>query len=134
MKVQYGVDCNMNGTILWVSAVAGNQCGDPIAAVGTTNAVNYRPQDVQQFDEIRLTRIRAIRVGIIVKSDEPEQLVAGVTNVALQNQQLVLFNCSTNNAACQGRVVVGPGAVLPDFYRYRTYETVVPLRNAIWNK
>jgi hypothetical protein len=44
----------------------------------------------------------------------------------------VLFNCSTNNAACQGRIVLD-NTVLADNYRYRTYETVVPLRNAIWN-
>ena len=56
----------------------------------------------------------------------------------------MLFNCSTNNAACQNRVVVPAAAGTPvgsptcapavicDYWRYRTYETIVPLRNAIY--
>ncbi len=58
---------------------------------------------------------------------------------------VVLFNCSTNNAACQNRIVVPMGAGAPagaptcapniicDYWRYRTYETVIPLRNALFS-
>jgi hypothetical protein len=44
----------------------------------------------------------------------------------------VLFDCSTHDATCQGRVALN-NTVLTDGWRFRFYETVVPLRNAIWN-
>jgi type IV pilus assembly protein PilW len=127
LKAQYGVDCNNNGVISWTSATASNVCGDPIPAVGTTAAVNYTPADLQAYDLTRLVRIRAIRVGIVVRSDEPD-----LRDTALTGQTAVLFDCSTHNTACQGRVAL-TSAVLTDGYRFRTYEIVIPMRNAIWN-
>jgi type IV pilus assembly protein PilW len=127
LKAQYGVDCNNNGVISWTSATASNVCVDPIPAVGTTAAVNYTPADLQAYDFTRLVRIRAIRVGIVVRSDEPD-----LRDTALTGQTAVLFDCSTHNTACQGRVAL-TSAVLTDGYRFRTYEIVIPMRNAIWN-
>jgi type IV pilus assembly protein PilW len=133
LKAQYGVDCLNNGVISWTPATAVNLCGDPLVAQGTSGPVMYTPASVQAFDRFALRRIRAIRIGIVVRSDEPE-LPKGPTDPqhGPVNQSMVLFDCSTHNTACQGRVLLD-NTVLTDYYRFRTYETVIPLRNPIWN-
>src|SRR4030095_14192560 len=118
LKAQYGIDCNSNGVISWTTATASNICGD---------GVSYTPNAVLAWNGPTLARMRAIRIGIVVRSDEPD-----LKDPALTGQTAVLFNCSTNNAACQGRIVLD-NTVLTDSYRFRTYETIVPMRNAIWN-
>jgi hypothetical protein len=47
-------------------------------------------------------------------------------------QSGVLFDCSTHNGACQGRIVLN-NTIFIDGYRHRTYETIVPMINAIYN-
>jgi len=118
LKAQYGIDCLGNGVISWTTATASNICGD---------GVSYTRDAVLAWNGPTLARMRAIRIGIVVLSDEPD-----LKDPALTGQSAVLFNCSTNNAACQGRIVLD-NTVLTDSYRFRTYETIVPMRNAIWN-
>jgi hypothetical protein len=130
LKAQYGVDCLNNGDIQWTSATNTNLCGDPIKAQGTNAPVVYDIASVAAFDKWALRRIRAIRVGIVVRSDEPE---LKNDNLKFVNRPaMVLFDCSAHDNTCPGRIVV-PNSVLTDYYRFRTYETVVPLRNSIWN-
>lgn len=151
MKVQYGIDTtvlpvtlNGDGTVdCWTPAVAGSVCGG-----------DYSAGSVRNFTLAQLNRILAVRIGVVVRSDEPDlKLLTDPTNLQLQDEAkpllsatrppVVLFNCSTNNAACQSRVVVTMGGtptgsptclpnVICDYWRYRTYETVIPLRNAIF--
>jgi hypothetical protein len=114
--------------ILWTTATASNICGD---------GLNYTPNDfvpaawpvgcVLCWTGPNLARVRAVRVGIVVRSDEPD-----LKDAALVGQSAVLFDCSTHNAACQGRTVLN-NTVIADGYRHRTYETVVPMINAIYN-
>lgn len=118
MKAQYGIDCLGNGVISWTTATASNICAD---------GVSYTPNAVLAWNGPTLARMRAIRIGIVVRSDEPD-----LKDPALTGQTTVLFDCSTKNAACQGRTVLD-NTVLTDSYRFRTYETIVPMRNAIWN-
>ena len=93
-----------------------------------------------------LNRIVAVRIGLVVRSDEPD-----LTNPALFTAPALtidgkvgtrpdeyLFNCAANtNAACQNRILIPKGAAAPnvllDGWRYRTYEAVIPLRNSIFN-
>jgi len=117
LKAQYGVDQTNppDGTAdCWTSAVDDSPCfgGD------------YRDAKVTKFDASQLSRIVAVRIGIVVQSDEyaPKDVPS--------DTKIHLFNCSLDtDTDCQGRVEV----TLPKFFRYRTYETVVPLRNAVWN-
>ena len=125
MKAQYGIDCAGNGVVVWTTATATNICGD---------GLNYTPDDfmplapaLSGWNGPALARIRAIRIGVVVRSDEPD-----LKDAALTGQTAVLFDCSTHNAACQGRTVLD-NTVLTDFYRFRTYETIVPMINAIYN-
>jgi type IV pilus assembly protein PilW len=131
MKAQYGIDCQNNGIVFWTSATASNVCGrgDSYTEDEMVKDPNIAGSNDKKFGATGATiaRIRAIRIGIVVRSDEPD-----LKDAALKGQTAVLFNCSTNNAACQGRTVLD-NTVLTDYYRFRTYETVVPMRNAIWN-
>ena len=141
MKAQYGVDCLANGTILWTTATNSNICGD---------GLNYKPDDLTNsaiYNAPTLARIRAIRIGIVVRSDEPDLKQPTDPSVASATRApVILFNCSANtNAACPGRTVLPAGpvvalgsdncapAIICDTWRYRSYETVVPMINAIYN-
>jgi len=120
MKAQYGVDTTNppDGSVdCWTSAIP-NLAGAPC------NGVDYSPAAIQAMGTADLTRIVAVRIGIVVQSDEYaiKDIPADTTTY--------LFNCSLNtDADCQGRIPVN----LPKYWRYRVYETVVPLRNTEWN-
>ena len=79
-----------------------------------------------------LARVRAIRVGIVVQSDEPDLKDNNLVFANRPAPPMALFDCSTHNGACPGRIAL-PNTVLVDYYRYRTYETIVPMINAIYN-
>jgi type IV pilus assembly protein PilW len=123
MKAQYGVDCANNGVVTWTSATNSGVCG-----------LNFRPDDFMPvapaapaWNAVMLARIRAVRIAIVVRSDEPD-----LKDPALVNQTATLFDCSTHDAACQGRIPI-TNATLADGWRHRIYETIVPMRNAIYN-
>jgi len=138
LKAQYGIDCLGNGVISWTTATASNICAD---------GVSYAPNAVLAWNGPTLARMRAIRIGIVVRSDEPDLKLPIDPSVASGTRApVVLFNCSANtNALCPGRVALPAGpvvafgsgdcapAIICDTWRYRTYETIVPMRNAIWN-
>jgi type IV pilus assembly protein PilW len=142
MKVQYGVDTTaIPDDIIdcWTPA-ANDDCGDfsEPTVRGLVGAAGL----------VTLNRILAVRIGIVVRSDEPDMPAASAKDPALTaagRTPVVLFNCSADtDAACQNRVVVPAGsppsvanpncapAVICDYWRYRTYEAVVPLRNVIF--
>jgi hypothetical protein len=124
LKAQYGIDCANNGVITWTTATASGMCG-----------LNYTPDDfmppapaVSPWTAVLMARIRAVRIAIVVRSDEPD-----LKDPALVGQTATLFDCSAHTAAaCQGWNPI-TSAVLQDGWRYRTYETIVPMRNAIYN-
>jgi type IV pilus assembly protein PilW len=146
MKVQYGIDNVGDGLV---------HCWTAADSAGTCDGNDYSADGVRALALANLNRILAVRIGVVVRSDEPDlRLLTDPTNTNLQNEsagilkatrpQPYLFNCSTNtNAACQSRIKVpignGGGAatcgnnVICDYWRYRTYETVIPLRNAIFS-
>jgi type IV pilus assembly protein PilW len=151
MKVQYGIDDNLDGVVdCWTSA-ANVACGDYSEAT-----VLNAPLTSTVANTPALNKILAVRIGVVVRSDEPDlRLLTDPSNTALQAEArgvlqgtrppTVLFNCSANDGTCQGRIVVpeggtatgtptcGAGKVICDYWRYRTYETVIPLRNAVYS-
>ena len=157
MKVQYGIDPTVlptgahDGVVnCWTAAVNGSACSN-----GASN--DFSDAAVRNFSLAQLNSILAVRIGIVVRSDEPDlRLLTDPTNAGLSAEargllngtrpQPYLFNCSANtDAACPGRVQVPMGAaaragsptcvpaVICDYWRYRTYEVVVPIRNAIYS-
>jgi type IV pilus assembly protein PilW len=108
LKLQYGVDTDGDGFLdRWVSAAA----------------APWDPTSVLAASAATLARIKAVRLGLVVRSPAFERDVRAPYD-------WVLFDCAGADAAsCPGRLA----GTLPPHWRYRTYETVIPLRNAIWN-
>jgi len=174
MKVQYGIDTaaqkadgTLNGSVnCWTAAESGTCTAtnsdattfddwtpDGIIKAGDPTAVPLVRPDI-------LNRIVAVRIGIVVRSDEADlrnpalyvssSVVPDGTGAVYGTRQAVyLFNCAANtDAGCPQRVQVPAGAVsalgksdclaasaavLCDGWRYRTYEAVIPLRNTIYS-
>lgn len=109
MKVQYGIDTSAtpdNILDTWVPATD---------AAWTTDAV-------MAGNLAKFTQIKAIRIGLIVRSEQYDRDVTDKT-------PWTLFDCPAHDATCPGRLT----GTLPANWRYRTYETVIPLRNQLWN-
>lgn len=108
MKVQYGIDDDNDGFLdTWVAGDAAPWNGASVLAAPAAT----------------LARIKAIRIGLIVRSETYDRTSAGSFN-------WVLFDCTeTDKARCAGRLT----GTLPSRWRYRTHEAVIPLRNQIWN-
>ena len=114
LKLQYGVDSDGDGTLdTWASAVTG----------GT-----WSPATLLGAPRSTLARIKAVRIGIVVRSAEPDRALTGA-------HHWVLFDCdAADKSACPGRLEgTIPGSPAGG-YRYRSYEAIVPLRNVIWNR
>ncbi len=82
-----------------------------------------------------LNRVKAVRVAIVARSKEPAPQnattpctnAAGVVNVgpcSFQDASAPVINLST---------VATPGGISWQRFRYRVYQTVIPLRNLTWN-
>lgn len=108
LKAQYGIsDAGSQVVNNWVSATS------------TGGAGNWATPTVTD-----LKRIKAIRIAVVARSPLKERLEAGATA------------CTTTTVA-PASWPGGPTIDLsndPDWrcYRYRTFETVVPLRNVLW--
>jgi type IV pilus assembly protein PilW len=139
MKAQYGVDTNNDDRIdCWTPADNSNACGD-----GRDYSDISDPATFPFVEDLQ--RIMAVRIGVIVRSDEPALLDPATTTTVATPRDIVLFDCSTHDGACQGRVVVPAGIaasfgspvctpyLICDGWRYRSYDTVIPLRNSIFN-
>ena len=116
LKLQYGIDSDGDGILdTWVPARS-SPLGDWSAA-----AVLMAPADV-------LSRIKAIRLGLIVRSDFLDRSIKTPFD-------WTLFDCeATDKSSCPGRLSGSIAATTAGGYRYRLHETVVPLRNTLWNR
>jgi hypothetical protein len=111
VKFQYGVDDDGDGALdTWVSATDAWSAPALLAA----------PRSV-------LARIKAIRVGLVVRSDERERSNRST-------YRWVLFDCErVDKATCPGRLTGTLAPTANGNYRYRRMESVVPLPNVTWN-
>lgn len=111
-KFQYGIDADGDGALdTWTSATGAWSAANVLAA----------PHAV-------LTRIKAVRIGLVVRTEERER-------ARTRSERWVLFDCEfADKAACPERL---EGTVAPTSaggYRYRTFERVVALPNPLWNR
>jgi type IV pilus assembly protein PilW len=135
VKAQYGVDItapNADGTVdCWTAAVivASSKCPANALFPG-----GYTPALIQDSSLDQLNRVIAVRIAVVVRSDEPD--LKDDTLLAANRPPLVLFNCAANtDVGCPGRITLTAGngnQILQDYWRYRVYETIVPLRNSIF--
>jgi type IV pilus assembly protein PilW len=104
MKLQYGLDTDGDGVIEWTSATAAGWT--PEALMSTTSAQDLIAQ---------LKKLKAVRIGLVVRGEQWDRDAPDVP--------WSLF----------GGVYSGTFARAGGNYRYRTYETVIPIRNELWN-
>jgi type IV pilus assembly protein PilW len=127
MKIEYGIDSDLDPLGLldtWVQATGG----------GGWDPATLLPAPITQINQIK-----AIRIGIIVQSEQFDKDLAGFTGGDYVNgaYNWVLFDCANaNKALCPGRLTgsVPASVAPPGNWRFRKYETVIPLRNEIWNR
>jgi type IV pilus assembly protein PilW len=136
MKVQYGIDLSnpIDGRVdCWVPAIANVGALDPVPCIVPGGLkTDYTPASVRNFTLTDLQRIVAVRVGIVVRSDEPELKLAATELKFSNRPDVYLFNCAADDNTCQGRIKLS-NTIIQDGWRYRTYESILPLRNAIFN-
>lgn len=111
-KFQYGIDVDGDGVLdTWTPATGAWTAANVLTAPRAT-----------------LARIGAVRIGLVVRTEERERSRSSP-------EHWVLFDCElADKAACPGRL---EGTIAPTSaggYRYRTFESVVALRNALWNR
>jgi hypothetical protein len=117
LKVQYGIDNNGDKARTldtWVPA-SGAWSWDTLMQ-GTTTVPT-------------INQIKAVRIGIIVQSEQFDQ--------TLGDYNWVMFDCADKvKGNCPGRLTgtIAAQTTPPGNWRYRKYETVMPLRNSIWNR
>lgn len=107
MKAQYGLDTDSDG------AVDEWRCGAPTCAAVTD-----------------ATQIIAVRIGIIARSPLQEK------DVVDSPTTLTVLPAITGGAAVTYDLLTLPNVngVPATHFRYKTYYTIVPLRNVIWGK
>ena len=108
MKLQYGVDVGGTGVLTWKSA--GASPWTPAELTSTIPGPNLI---------VQLKTLKAVRIGIVVRG---EQWDKDGPDVAWS-----LFG-GTAGGGYEGTFPRAAGN-----YRYRIYETVIPLRNELWN-
>jgi type IV pilus assembly protein PilW len=109
LKMQYGIDTDGNGSVDTWQAPTGD----------------YAPANVLGFTGMELRRIKAVRIGMILRSDEFDR-DAPVFNWTL----LDCTDQEKSDYTCPDPIT----GTLAANYRYRVYETIVPLRNPMWNR
>jgi hypothetical protein len=106
MKLQYGVD--VAGVLTWKSA--GASPWTPVELTSTIAGDNLI---------LQLKTLKAVRIGIVVRGEQWDKDGPDVS--------WKLFG-GTLGGGYEGTFLRVNGN-----YRYRTYETVIPLRNELWN-
>jgi hypothetical protein len=143
LKAQYGIDTDGNNLLdCWTGADNNNTCGNGVDYSGPPSPYDANdPAGLGTFaaglvnsvaSRARVRSVKAVRVAIVVRSEHQER-TGDAFSADLVGQTATLFNCAANNATCQGRIQID-NTVLKDYNRYRIYETVIPLRNSIWNQ
>ncbi len=110
LKAQYGVDSNCDGVLTWQPA-AGPWSSANMPALPLPAAAPFCSPGVPT-----LKQIRAVRIAIVTRSAQYEK--DPVTPGPL--------------SMLEGTVSM-PLSADDQHYRYKVLETVVPLRNALWN-
>lgn len=146
MKAQYGMDTNDDGkvdtfdsricreTSAAYTTGAGDNFGDSWTTSSDSDANGlhdtWTPGLPSTYD---WSRVMAIRVAIVVRSAQYEKTDVTAATIKLWPDATVQTGCNGTGVLNGAAVVAGPVWTVPDRrYRYRVFETVIPLRNIIW--
>lgn len=142
MKALYGIDTDGNGSVDAYSAqICRETTGDPLGDAWTvssdTNANGLHDTwSAGVPSGADWSRVMAIRLAIVVRGTQfekedvttaPLRLWAERTSVAGVNR------CASGAVPAEPATIPAMEYTVPEAkYRYRVFETVIPLRNAIW--
>jgi type IV pilus assembly protein PilW len=116
LKFQYGLDTNGDGLIdTWACATG-----------------NWAPANLLAAPAATLGQIKAVRVGIVVQSEQFDRDVGDFNWTLFSNSALNAIGCGNPDGHLSGTIVAQANPA--GNWRFRIYETVVPLRNMIWNR
>ena len=149
MKAYYGMDTNDDGVVdtydprvcrdtagvAGYTAANGDNFGDEWAESADTDSDGlhdtWSPAAPSAYD---WSRVQSVRIAVVVRSSNPEREIVSPATLQLwpDNPAASGSGC-TSTAALTGPDQTGPSWTVPDrTYRYRVFETIVPLRNSIW--
>ena len=121
IQAQYGIDTNGDGSIdAWVEPT-GVWANNPTATPSTPTVTN-------------ILQIKAIRIAVVARSGLMER---GIVTLPCAN------NAGSNNGPCAWQDTPASPAPLIDLlpgdpnwnrYRYKVYQTIIPIRNMIWSE
>lgn len=126
IQAQYGVDTTVppDGVIdTWVDPTGVWAFPAPPAALTATQ--------IQQ-----VAQIRAVRIGIVVRSGQVERppTAGACTTTPNLNLPVPLSNVAAATPSMSASAAIDTTNITtPNCYRYKTYETVIPIRNPIWS-
>ncbi len=127
-KAQYGVDIDGDGVLdVWTRPVAAGPLGLDWTAAALTNP---NPADAKALAQ-QINRIKAVRIATVIRGDEPDPALKAANQPTWDHT--FFTNCPTALCPLADNVNVSIPQAATLGWRYRAYETVVPLRNAIWN-
>ncbi len=123
MQVQYGVaNAGTQSVTCWTDAANNNACG------GTdwrTSAPGVLPATPSAAD---IKRIKAIRVAVIARSSQIAPANSCVASAAPSSWAELADTANANFVPQSGIANWGWGGC----YRYKIYQTIIPIRNVIW--
>jgi type IV pilus assembly protein PilW len=124
LQAQYGVDDGFTG---------GTTANDGTIDrwVDATAALGW---DIASLTPTKIGQIRAVRIGIVVRSSQVERPTPGAaTCPTTPTMPRALAQAATTPAKAQSPQMDTTNMPTPTCYRYKTYETVIPIRNPIWS-
>jgi type IV pilus assembly protein PilW len=119
IKVQYGIDTVGDGLVHhWVPAISGTPYGD------------WDPATLLAAPVPTINRIKAARIAVLVRSEQHDKDLNPDPGFSR-----TVFNDCADGGTCYPVTFSVPAVAGQEYgWRYRVYETVIPLRNEVWNK
>ena len=119
IKVQYGIDTAGDGLVHhWVPGVSGTPYGD------------WDPATLLAAPFTTINRIKAARIAVLVRSEQHDKDL----NPDPGFSRTVFNDCADGGTCYPVTFNIAPVVGQEYGWRYRVYETVIPLRNEVWNK
>jgi len=119
LQAQYGVSAtaNSNQVTLWVDATTGGIWDPALIAAADRN------------------RIKAVRIAVVARNPKMES-IAVTTACSSTTAAAPTGLCAWAGSASSPAPTIDMSAGDPDWlrYRYRVFETIIPLRNVIWSR
>ena len=119
LQAQYGISAAANSNVVtqWVNATSPWTAAELVASVANRN------------------RIKAVRVALVARNELREKNV--VTNACTTAKGVVNIGpCAWDDSSVSAAPKIDISNLGADWqnYRYRTYETIIPIRNIIWSR